>query len=235
MLYVVLGGIALVALVAAARLLVQADPQTLVRVLRYVAAAILIGGGAILSIGGRLGLGIPALVFGLAALFTGRIGPLDFGAGMRSAGRRSTVRSRFIEATLDQDSGRLTGRVTEGAFAGRELDELSDEELEALREEVRDDPDSRTLVEAYLDRRSPGWREDGEADAAAGPGRAADAGAVTDEEAYQILGLLPGASDAEIRAAHRRLMKGVHPDHGGSSFLAARINEAKDRLLGKHK
>ena len=96
-------------------------------------------------------------------------------------------------------------------------------------------PQSAALFEAYLDRRMPGWRDHVEGDDTAGARGAANTGAMTDEEAYEILGLAPGASKAEIRAAHRRLMMRVHPDQGGSTFLAAKINQAKDWLLGKHR
>jgi hypothetical protein len=105
----------------------------------------------------------------------------------------------------------------------------------ALASEIGGDSDSAALLEAYLDRRFPGWREDVQGDRAARPGGAPDSGPMTDQQAYEILGLAAGAGEAEIRAAHRRLMKRVHPDQGGSTFLAAKLNQAKDWLLNRHR
>jgi hypothetical protein len=233
--YVILGALGLAILYGVGQLVVALDARTLVRIARYVVAALLILVGIGLSFARQLGLGLPAILFGFVLLFRGRLGSLDFGTGSRHAGQASSVRARFIEASLDHDSGSLSGQVREGRFAGRDLDDLSEAELQELRDEVRGDPDSAALLEAYLDRRFPGWRGDGEEDADTGAGTTADTGAMTDQQAYEILGLSPGASEAEIRAAHRRLLKGVHPDQGGSNFLAARINQAKDWLLGKHR
>lgn len=96
------------------------------------------------------------------------------------------------------------------------------------------DEDSARLLETYLGRRFGGsWRADDEADSegahAGGNGNAG--GPLTENEALDILGLEPGASRDEIIKAHRRMMQKLHPDHGGSNYLAARINEAKECLL----
>ena len=235
MVYFIGGLVLLGVLVLIGRAFITADPRTLVRLVRYAVGFGLIGVGGVMALGGRWGLGLPLVAGGISAISVGRIGPIDLGGHRRTTGTGSTVRSRFLRMNLDHDSGTLTGEIVAGTFAGRMLDDLDQAGLLALRDEVLADGESLALVEAYLDRRIPGWRDDVEGDAATGTRRASDAGPMTDEQAYEILGLSAGAGKAEIRAAHRRLMKKVHPDQGGSTFLAAKINEAKDRLLGNHR
>ena len=234
MVYLLAGVAALAIFFVFARAFAAASPHTLVGVVRYAVGVILIVIGAFLALAERWGIALPLIAAGISALSVGRIGPIDLGGGRRSAGSSSTVRSPFLEMRLDHDTGAMSGQVLGGAYAGKSLDNIPDEELPKLYREVAVDEESRALLEAYLDRRIPGWREDFEADAATGPRRAPQTGPMTDEEAYQILGLAPGADESEIRAAHRRLMMKVHPDQGGSTFLAAKINEAKDRLLSRH-
>ena len=121
--------------------------------------------------------------------------------------------------------------VLAGAYAGRAIEALSRPELLTLREELsRDDPDGVNLLEAYLDRRFAGWREADEGERER-RGSAGAGGAMTRREAYEVLGLPEGAGAAEIIRAHRALMKKLHPDHGGSTALAARVNQAKDVLM----
>jgi hypothetical protein len=235
MVYLLSGAALLGLLLLGGRAFIGTDPRTLVLILRYALGFFLVVVGVVLAIAGRFGAGLVLVALGVSAIATGRIGPIDLGGHGRSAGTGSTVRSRYLNMHLDHDSGGLAGEVLAGAFSGRKLDELDEAALMQLRDEIAADAESLSLLEAYLDRRMPGWREDVEADGAAGAGRTANAGPMTDQQAYEILGLAPGASEAEIRAAHRRLMKKVHPDGGGSTFLAARVNEAKDWLLGNHR
>ena len=134
--------------------------------------------------------------------------------------------------TLDHDSGALIGRIVAGPQAGHSLDEFDLPQLAAMIPTL--DAESVALLESYLDRRFPAWREDAQGSAAGGQRRAPPGGKMTAEEAYQILGLQPGAGRDEIGRAHRALMKKLHPDQGGSTYLAARVNEAKDTLLRTH-
>lgn len=142
--------------------------------------------------------------------------------------RISTVRTAYLEMSLDHASGTMAGRALKGRFAGREFSSFSALEREGYLAELRaNDARGAQLFEAYLDRMPPG--PDSGA-GASGRQRRPDRGMGV-EEAYLVLGLKPGASRADIQAAHRNLIKRFHPDQGGSTWLAAKVNEAKDVLL----
>jgi hypothetical protein len=152
----------------------------------------------------------------------------------KSAGQVSRVRSAFVEMELDHDTGAMRGRILAGRHEGAALDALDVATLTGFLPEI--DEESRSLLMAYLDRREPAWREHAQGDAAPGAQRRAwSGGKMTEEEAYQILGVEPGASAEDIGRAHRALMKKLHPDQGGSTYLAARVNEAKEVLLRRHR
>jgi DnaJ domain len=154
-----------------------------------------------------------------------------FGSKRKTPGQKSGVCTEALEMVLEHDSGQLKGTCLKGRFAGKPLSSLGRHELLQLLEELRGtDAKGALLLEAYLDRRAPGWR-----DLRSGPSDREEPrqsrGRRTTNDAYEVLGLKPGAKEAEIRAAHRRLMMKFHPDQGGSTYLAARINEAKEILL----
>lgn len=158
------------------------------------------------------------------------------GQAPKSPGATSRVRSAMVEMELDHDTGAMRGTVLAGRHAGAALDALALEALVALRADcLAADPDGAQLLEAYVDRRFPSWREGAERDAH--PRRRTDpqGGAMSEEEAYQVLGLQRGAGLEEVRRAHRTLMKKLHPDQGGSDYLAARVNAAKDLLSNRHR
>ncbi len=161
----------------------------------------------------------------------------EFAAERRKARRSSQARTATLAMTLDHVSGEVDGEVLAGSFAGSKLSQLSRENCDQLyRDCLAGDVDAARLLEPYFDRRFPGWRAAGQGDANArdGAGRRSGGFEMSEQEAYQTLGLRPGASPEEIIRAHRALMKERHPDHGGTTDDAARINQAKDRLLRRH-
>ncbi len=152
-----------------------------------------------------------------------------------SKGQSSNVSTDSLAMELDHDTGEMDGMILDGPFEGRRLSDLDDVLLLDLYHwmAAHDDHGAR-LLEAYLDRTlGAAWRETANAGARGEDtgGTAANQGSMTEKEAYQILGLQPGADADAIRSAYRRLMQHAHPDKGGSPYLAAKINAAKDLLL----
>jgi hypothetical protein len=203
---------------------------------KWMARRLEIGAGiAMLLAAGALFLrGIDVIAVPLASLaiwvLTGRpTGPL-FQSGQKSPGQTSRVLTDHLEMELDHDTGEMRGRILKGLFKDRDIESLSAADLALLWHDCRlADPQSAQLIEAYLDRMHPDWREQmarGEREMHRGPD-----GRMTEEEAFEILGLKRGASEEAIRRAHRDLMLKLHPDRGGSTYLAAKINEAKDVAL----
>jgi hypothetical protein len=234
------GVVAVIVLYSLLQMFRAANPVVLARAIKIAGGVVALAVAAFTGAKGELAVAIPLGIFGAGLLgwspFAtsgfGNIGGLFGAGGQRSAGQTSRVRSQFFEMILDHDTGGLSGRVVAGPNAGHSLEEF---ELSQLLEMIPElDAESVPLLESYLDRRFPAWRQNAKADAAGRQRRPAPIGKMTDEEAYQILGLKPGAGRDEIGRAHRALMKKLHPDQGGSTYLAARVNEAKEVLLRTH-
>ncbi len=230
---VIFGGLLLVVVLVLLHGLSKANP-------RNVAIALKASGGigalvvaAILAVRGRIDLAIMLGAFGLSLLGWLPWSVAGFGARtQKSTGQVSKVRSAFIEMELEHDTGAMRGTILVGPHVGQNLDALDMPTLTGFLPEI--DEESRALLMAYLDRREPAWRDNVQGGAAAGPG-SWSSGKMTEQEAYQILGLEPGASVDDVSRAHRSLMKKLHPDQGGSTYLATRVNEAKDILTRRHR
>ncbi|MEH2547555.1 hypothetical protein V1283_004200 [Bradyrhizobium sp. AZCC 2262] len=234
------GVVAVVVLYLLLQMFRAANPVVLARVIKIAGGVLALAVAAFTGLRGELAVAIPLGIFGAGLLGWSPFGPGSFsniggifgGSTQRSSGQASRVRSQFLDMSLDHDSGALSGRIVDGPNAGRTLDEFDLPQLIAMIPAF--DAESVALLESYLDRRFPAWRQNAQGDTAGGHRRAAASGKMTDEEAYQILGLQPGAGRDDISRAHRALMKKLHPDQGGSTYLAARVNEAKDILLRTH-
>ncbi|HJQ60215.1 MAG TPA: DnaJ domain-containing protein [Vineibacter sp.] len=228
-----------------------ASPAALAGTVRRVAigSAAIAGGGLLLAALARSPLLVlqfaPFLLPMLVWWWRHRRAGQSLGAGWGSPGTQSssargvsTVRTAWLEMTLDHETGAMAGSVLRGIHVGRSLDDLPEATLLALLRECAADDDSVRVLEAYLDRRfGPSWRQGTSAAGASGAGasNSPPGGPRTDmtvEEAYAVLGLKEGATESEIRASHRKLMLLNHPDRGGSDWLAAKINRARQVLLG---
>jgi hypothetical protein len=232
--YFLLGLVVLVCVLVALRGFTRANPGVLARQLRVGAGIVALGVAALLVVRGLVGYAMPLAALGSWLLWGGgSVG--GWGRGTPSTGQASRVVTDTLDLTLDHDTGQFSGRVRTGRFAGRELDTLSPAELADLWQSCRfSDPQSARVIEAWLDRTHASWRDDFKR-RGHGTGEAGSGGSdrMSIDEACEILGVAADASPDEIRKAHRELMKKLHPDRGGSTYLAAKINEAKDVLLGE--
>ncbi len=240
-----------VCLLGAAILLVYAagsmPPASLARIVRYTGGGLLSIAALVLLLTGRMGLAIPAAVAAFA-LFQGKLsglasfarnipGAARFG-GRPSSGQKSDIETAWLSMWLDHDTGQMGGRIRQGVLAGARLEQLSLDDLLSLRTELIADTESLRLLDSFIERvhgQSAGEKGSGDTGNKAGAGdksaNRSNGGGMTREEALDVLGLSPGASVEDIKQAHRSLMQKVHPDRGGSSYLATKLNQAKDLLL----
>jgi hypothetical protein len=231
------------AIILALRWFARTPPQKLARTLRRAAYGTGIALLIFLAASGRLNwlyaliASLIPVVYRLSSLLgliplLQRLKSHTIGSSTPGTGQTSTIRTRYLHMSLDHDSGTMTGEVLDGRFRGRQLDQLNLQELRSLLEECeQNDAQSAAVLQAYLERTHS--REYGASHAGAGAtSERAGGSPMTRTEAYEILGLSPGAGAQEIIDAHRRLMQKLHPDRGGSTYLAAKLNQAKDLLLG---
>jgi hypothetical protein len=226
--YVFLAALVLLVVIVIVNWAANADAATIKRFGRYMGAFLMVAAAAFVAARGQFGIAGPILV---AAYFvaTGR-GIPGLNRSKPAPGQSSQVETDYLQVTLDHDSGEMDGLVKQGQFQGQTLSAMDRRELSALYEELQaEDLEGARLQNAYLARRFAGEWEDEQPQAEAG---ASSSGPMSREEALEVLGLAADATEKQIKDAHRRLMKKFHPDQGGSTYFAARINQAKDLLLG---
>ena len=224
--YLILGLALLVLVLLAGRALVRANPKLLATNIRKLGGWSAIVAALVLMTTGRIMLGLPLALFGYSLLNRNFSWSNPLGSADKSAGQTSSVRTEMLEMTLDHDSGDMDGMVRRGEFAGRRLSAMSAAELETLLAEAwQHDAQAAQLLEAFIQRKQEGRTGHRQSTGTA------NSRVMTVEEAYAVLGLQPGASREDVQLAHRNLMKKYHPDQGGTTYLASKINEAKELLL----
>lgn len=235
--YLILGIALLVIVALIARWFTSANPSRLARVLKWVGIGLAGALALFLAVTGKPYLSLLPIGLALLPRLLARLGggfPHPGGTGRPRSGQSSRVETVYLRMTLDHDSGEMSGEVLSGRFEGKSLQEMSlADHIELFDECRRHDVQSAQLLEAYLDRvHGAEWRKQaGEGPRTGDAPRAERSGAVTPEEAREILGVEANATPEEIKAAHHRLMMKLHPDQGGSTYLASKINQAKEVLL----
>lgn len=240
--YFILGLCLLTGALLAGKWFINADPKAIIRAGRIMGFGLLVSMGVFLMVTGRFSTGLPLALLSLALLRRWRLpnlGSRTGGSARPSPGQASEVETVWLRMRLEHESGAMGGVVRKGPWAGMELAALGLDQLVALLGDCwADDPPSAQLLETYLDRAvGPDWRERAQG---AGGGPRADgrppggsgSGRMSREEACEVLGVGSAATPEEIKEAYRRLMQKLHPDQGGSTYLAAKINQARDVLLG---
>ena len=230
----------LLLLIGGGWLLLVPNTKAAARSMRYAAVGALVLLGLFLAISGRAFLDLPvgALLIWLGRGWFARGSPgLDrFKAwldGKPYQAGKSIIETPWLRMTLDQETGALEGLVLAGQFLGMHLDQLNLDQLRALLDELgAADTQSARLLEAFMDRAHNDWRNAAGSQRENAANQRAKPTVMTKQEAWQVLGLEPGASQDAIREAHHKLMMKLHPDHGGSTYLARQINAARDVLLG---
>lgn len=221
-LIVVFGGIWLI------RKLARTPPGQNSALLQKLAGGAIIVFAGLLAVRGQMNIATGLFVFGLGLFGKGAAFPNGFPWGQKSSGQKSRVAASQLSMELDHDTGTMDGEVLAGPLKGRRLSQLDASQLRQFHIQCRSAGDqSLALLEAWLDRTQGEWRASWGAERQANAGQ----GTMSRDEAYAVLGLKPGASATEVKSAHKRLMKEFHPDRGGSDYLAAKINTAKDVLL----
>lgn len=207
----------------------KVKPAAMPTLLQKLGGGALIGLSGLIALRGNMNAAIPVFLAGLGLIGKTAAYPNGFNWGKsRETGQKSKVETPMLAMELDHDTGKMDGTVRQGPSAGRLLSAMTVSDLQAFHSLCGAAGDqSAALLESWLDRNHANWKDEWEQ-----PRTRPDqsAGKMTIAEAYAILGLKPGANNDDIKQAHRRLMKQVHPDHGGSDYLAAKINAAKDLL-----
>lgn len=233
--YLILGIAVVIGLVLVVRGLAATDPRRAIKVVKGIVVVLVIVVALYFSFSRGIGAALMTAAF-LLPMFLRWRGMSRFARNFRGpkAGQSSDVETRYLRMSLDHDTGVLDGTVLDGRFRGRLLQEMTlSDLLELLRECRINDAESAAVLESYIDRiHGAAWRSGDEGwTGQSAPGPQPSGGAMTREEAYQILGLQPGATSEEIKEAHRKLMLKNHPDQGGSTYIATKINQAKELLL----